>query len=160
MRQCCCAICEANRMLSLFTGKSNSQTSGDEGIVMSNSNSQTFLATTDSNHVKVESQTPNVKKRHRRMKSSGVKNNEYDGKRNVVVVSRVSQFFAYIKSHRHTQIPMRWSFTLFRWTTNSGISRRPVRRKETIGWLWSRKKSSNRFRATNPVKRSHNHPVN
>lgn len=49
---------------------------------MSNSNSQTFLAT-DSNHGngKVESQTPNVKKRHRRMKSSGVKNNEYDGKK-------------------------------------------------------------------------------
>ena len=55
-------------------GKSNSQTSGDEGIVMSNSNSQTFLAC-DSNHSnKVESQTPNVKKRHRRMKSSGIKN--------------------------------------------------------------------------------------
>lgn len=46
---------------------------------MSNSNSQTFLAT-DSNQSKVESQTPNVKKRHRRMKSSGVKNNELDGK--------------------------------------------------------------------------------
>ncbi|XP_037038824.1 centaurin-gamma-1A isoform X3 [Bradysia coprophila] len=58
-------------------GKPNSQTSGDEGIVMSNSNSQTFLAT-DSNQSKVESQTPNVKKRHRRMKSSGVKNNELD----------------------------------------------------------------------------------
>ncbi|KAJ6647485.1 Centaurin-gamma-1A, partial [Pseudolycoriella hygida] len=58
-------------------GKSNSQTSGDEGIVMSNSNSQTFLAS-DSNHGKTESQTPNVKKRHRRMKSSGVKNNECD----------------------------------------------------------------------------------
>lgn len=50
---------------------------------MSNSNSQTFLGT-DSNHGKAESQTPNVKKRHRRMKSSGVKNNEYDGKRNVL----------------------------------------------------------------------------
>lgn len=49
---------------------------------MSNSNSQTFLAACDiGNHSsKVESQTPNVKKRHRRMKSSGVKNNEYDGK--------------------------------------------------------------------------------
>lgn len=48
---------------------------------MSNSNSQTFLAACDSgNHSnKIESQTPNVKKRHRRMKSSGVKNNEYDG---------------------------------------------------------------------------------
>lgn len=62
-------------------GKSNSQTSGDEGIVMSNSNSQTFL-TSDNNHSKNDSQTSssNVKKRHRRMKSSGVKNNEFDGK--------------------------------------------------------------------------------
>lgn len=68
---------------SFFLGKSNSQTSGDEGIVMSNSNSQTFLACDSSGNQgnnKVESQTPNVKKRHRRMKSSGVKNNEYDGK--------------------------------------------------------------------------------
>lgn len=72
---------ESVRHVKLFSvsGKSNSQTSGDEGIVMSNSNSQTFL-TTDSNPGKVESQTPNVKKRHRRMKSSGVKNNEYDGR--------------------------------------------------------------------------------
>ena len=58
--------------------KSNSQTSGDEGIAMSNSNSQNFLPS-DSNNQKIEAQTPNVKKRHRRMKSSGVKNNEYDG---------------------------------------------------------------------------------
>lgn len=58
-------------------GKQNSQTSGDEGIAMSNSNSQTFLAS-DSNNKLIETQTPNVKKRHRRMKSSGVKNNEYD----------------------------------------------------------------------------------
>lgn len=57
--------------------KQNSQTSGDEGIAMSNSNSQTFLAS-DSNSKLIEAQTPNVKKRHRRMKSSGVKNNEYD----------------------------------------------------------------------------------
>lgn len=58
-------------------GKSNSQTSGDEGIVMSNSNSQNFQPS-DNNHSKMESQS-NVKKRHRRMKSSGVKNNELDG---------------------------------------------------------------------------------
>ncbi|XP_055372148.1 centaurin-gamma-1A [Condylostylus longicornis] len=70
--------------------KSNSSqhTSGDEGIAMSNSNSQTFIPS-DSNQQqqqqlqqqqqnKIESQTPNVKKRHRRMKSSGVKNNEID----------------------------------------------------------------------------------
>uniref|UniRef100_A0A240PNT9 Centaurin-gamma-1A n=1 Tax=Anopheles atroparvus TaxID=41427 RepID=A0A240PNT9_ANOAO len=64
--------------------KSNSQTSGDEGIVISNSNSQSFLGS-DSNTVgggagsKIDAQTPNVKKRHRRMKSSGVgKNSEYD----------------------------------------------------------------------------------
>lgn len=90
--------------------KSNSsqQTSGDEGIAMSNSNSQTFIAggagagagagaaaaangTNSSNlletHLlnlnaaannKLEAQTPNVKKRHRRMKSSSVKANELD----------------------------------------------------------------------------------
>ncbi|EDV31987.1 uncharacterized protein Dana_GF14267, isoform A [Drosophila ananassae] len=61
--------------------KSNSsqQTSGDEGIAMSNSNSQTFnpgeAAATAG---KLEAQTPNVKKRHRRMKSSSVKANEAD----------------------------------------------------------------------------------
>ncbi|XP_044742193.1 centaurin-gamma-1A [Chrysoperla carnea] len=44
--------------------------SGDEGMVVSNSNS--FL----NGETKME--TPNVKKRHRRMKSSGVKNSEYD----------------------------------------------------------------------------------
>uniref|UniRef100_A0A182NF28 Small monomeric GTPase n=1 Tax=Anopheles dirus TaxID=7168 RepID=A0A182NF28_9DIPT len=66
--------------------KSNSQTSGDEGIVISSSNSQSFLGS-DGNNVaggggggnKIDAQTPNVKKRHRRMKSSGVgKNSEYD----------------------------------------------------------------------------------
>ncbi|XP_055634991.1 centaurin-gamma-1A isoform X2 [Toxorhynchites rutilus septentrionalis] len=58
--------------------KSNSQTSGDEGIVISNSNSQSFIGS-DGNASKLDAQTPNVKKRHRRMKSSGVgKNNEYD----------------------------------------------------------------------------------
>nr|XP_016938325.1 centaurin-gamma-1A isoform X2 [Drosophila suzukii] len=58
--------------------KSNSsqQTSGDEGIAMSNSNSQTFIAGETAN--KLEAQTPNVKKRHRRMKSSSVKANEAD----------------------------------------------------------------------------------
>lgn len=64
-------------------GKSNCQTSGDEGIVMSNSNSQTFLCA-ENNQSKNDSQTSmsssSVKKRHRRMKSSGVKNNEVDGK--------------------------------------------------------------------------------
>uniref|UniRef100_T1PE07 Putative GTPase activating protein for Arf n=1 Tax=Musca domestica TaxID=7370 RepID=T1PE07_MUSDO len=70
--------------------KSNSsqQTSGDEGIAMSNSNSQTFLAVPGENSQrellavnasnKLEAQTPNVKKRHRRMKSSSVKSNEID----------------------------------------------------------------------------------
>ncbi|XP_055904597.1 centaurin-gamma-1A isoform X2 [Eupeodes corollae] len=67
-------------------GKSNSsqQTSGDEGIAMSNSNSQTFIASDTCNQQmlvganKLDAQTPNVKKRHRRMKSSGVKNQEVD----------------------------------------------------------------------------------
>ncbi|KAH8410202.1 hypothetical protein KR009_008121 [Drosophila setifemur] len=61
--------------------KSNSsqQTSGDEGIAMSNSNSQTFIAgEAAATASKLEAQTPNVKKRHRRMKSSSVKANEAD----------------------------------------------------------------------------------
>ncbi|EAA14733.4 AGAP009160-PA [Anopheles gambiae str. PEST] len=61
--------------------KSNSQTSGDEGIVISSSNSQSFLGDSSSAAAgsKIDAQTPNVKKRHRRMKSSGVgKNSEYD----------------------------------------------------------------------------------
>ncbi|XP_020810702.1 centaurin-gamma-1A isoform X1 [Drosophila serrata] len=62
--------------------KSNSsqQTSGDEGIAMSNSNSQTFIAgeATATATNKLEAQTPNVKKRHRRMKSSSVKATEAD----------------------------------------------------------------------------------
>ncbi|XP_058060428.1 centaurin-gamma-1A isoform X1 [Anopheles bellator] len=59
--------------------KSNSQTSGDEGIVISNSNSQSFLGSDSTAGSKIDAQTPNVKKRHRRMKSSGVgKNSEYD----------------------------------------------------------------------------------
>jgi len=60
--------------------KSNSsqQTSGDEGIAMSNSNSQTFIAGEMPASSKLEAQTPNVKKRHRRMKSSSVKANEAD----------------------------------------------------------------------------------
>lgn len=64
--------------------KSNSsqQTSGDEGIAMSNSNSQTFIAgestATATATSKLEAQTPNVKKRHRRMKSSSVKATEAD----------------------------------------------------------------------------------
>ncbi|XP_034472485.1 centaurin-gamma-1A isoform X2 [Drosophila innubila] len=60
--------------------KSNSsqQTSGDEGIAMSNSNSQTFIAGEMPASGKLEAQTPNVKKRHRRMKSSSVKANEAD----------------------------------------------------------------------------------
>lgn len=66
-------------------GKTNSHTSGDEGVVLSNSNSQTFLANESANNSKHnESQSStssnsNVKKRHRRMKSSGVKN-DVDGK--------------------------------------------------------------------------------
>nr|XP_023016995.1 centaurin-gamma-1A [Leptinotarsa decemlineata] len=51
------------------------QASGDEGMVLSSSNS--FL-----NGEIAKTETPNVKKRHRRVKSSGVKNSEYDGKNN------------------------------------------------------------------------------
>lgn len=58
-------------------GKANSQGSGDESGIQSNSNSQNLGS--DSNS-KIDSQTPNVKKRHRRMKSSGVKSNDIEGK--------------------------------------------------------------------------------
>lgn len=56
-------------------GKPSSQTSGDEGIALSNSNSQSFIGSDNSNK---DGQTPSVKKRHRRMKSSGVKNDGDD----------------------------------------------------------------------------------
>ncbi|KRT82486.1 Pleckstrin homology domain containing protein [Oryctes borbonicus] len=51
-------------------GTKYAQVSGDEGMALSNSNS--FL------NGDMKTETPNVKKRHRRMKSSGVKNAEYD----------------------------------------------------------------------------------
>lgn len=62
----------------------NSHTSGDEGVVLSNSNSQTYLASENINNIGKlnESQSSGnstVKKRHRRIKSTGVKN-ELDGK--------------------------------------------------------------------------------
>lgn len=59
--------------------QSTSHTSGDEGVVLSHSNSQTFLTNENTNiskHNEIQSST--VKKRHRRVKSSGVKN-ELDG---------------------------------------------------------------------------------
>lgn len=71
-------------------GKSNSQTSGDEGIVLSISNSQNFQPSDSKN----ESQS-NVKKRHRRMKSSGVKNSELDGKCCIYFQSNLRKFYLY-----------------------------------------------------------------
>lgn len=56
--------------------KANSQGSGDESGIHSNSNSQNLGS--DSNS-KIDTQTPNVKKRHRRMKSSGIKSNDIEG---------------------------------------------------------------------------------
>lgn len=53
-------------------GTKYAQVSGDESSVLTNSNS--FL------NGDMKTETPNVKKRHRRMKSSGVKNSDYDGK--------------------------------------------------------------------------------
>lgn len=53
-----------------------SQTSGDEGIALSNSNSQSFIGSSDNSNK--DGQTPSVRKRHRRMKSSGVKNDGDD----------------------------------------------------------------------------------
>lgn len=76
------------------TGKTNNHTSGDEGVVLSNSNSQTFLANdsvNNSKHSDIQPSTSsntNVKKRHRRMKSGGVKN-EMDGN-----FSLISVFFS------------------------------------------------------------------
>lgn len=57
------------------SGRAPSSVSGDEsGIALSNSNSQSFPLN-DANGKNNDSQTPNVtKKRHRRMKSSGQKN--------------------------------------------------------------------------------------
>ncbi|XP_031632151.1 centaurin-gamma-1A [Contarinia nasturtii] len=64
-------------------GKTNSHThSGDEGVVLSNSNSQTFLSIENANNSKhnesQSSNSSNTKKRHRRMKSSGLKSGEVD----------------------------------------------------------------------------------
>jgi Arf-GAP with GTPase, ANK repeat and PH domain-containing protein 1/3/4/5/6/9/11 len=53
-------------------GKGSSQSGDESGIALSNSNSQSFIGSDGNN--KNDSQTPNVKKRHRRMKSSGLKN--------------------------------------------------------------------------------------
>lgn len=57
-------------------GKASSHGSGDESGIHSNSNSQNLGS--DSNS-KIDAQTPNVKKRHRRMKSSGIKSNDIEG---------------------------------------------------------------------------------
>ncbi|XP_018331989.1 centaurin-gamma-1A isoform X2 [Agrilus planipennis] len=56
------------------------QASGDEGMVLSSSNS--FL-----NAENLKTETPNVKKRHRRMKSSGMKNSEVDDGYEFYIVS-------------------------------------------------------------------------
>ncbi|KAL7044026.1 hypothetical protein ACKWTF_001746 [Chironomus riparius] len=56
-------------------GKASSQSGDESGIALSNSNSQNLGS--DSNN-KIDAQTPNVKKRHRRMKSSGIKNNDIE----------------------------------------------------------------------------------
>lgn len=69
--------CADKVFLSAYDGVKDSnskygQISGDEGVALSSSNS--FL-----NGDGLKSETPNVKKRHRRMKSSGVKNSEIDG---------------------------------------------------------------------------------
>jgi Arf-GAP with GTPase, ANK repeat and PH domain-containing protein 1/3/4/5/6/9/11 len=64
-------------------GKASSQSGDESGIALSNSNSQSFIGSDGNN--KMETQTPNVKKRHRRMKSSGVKNDpegEFDDTEN------------------------------------------------------------------------------
>lgn len=74
-------------------GKANNHTSGDEGIVLSTSNSQTFLVgennLNNSNKMNESqsssSSTNNVKKRHRRMKSNNVKNNDGEGTHHTII---------------------------------------------------------------------------
>lgn len=78
--------CNEKVFLSAYDGGKDSkygQISGDEGLALSSSNS--FL-----NGDGLKTETPNVKKRHRRMKSSGVKNSEIDGT-NQWVESNVSK---------------------------------------------------------------------
>lgn len=82
-----------------------SQASGDEGMVLSNSS--TFL-----NGEGLKTETPNVKKRHRRMKSSGVKNSEVDGKspKHIVSFSSVSNDSLLLRLYK-LQIQMAMSST-------------------------------------------------
>lgn len=140
-------------------GKSNSQTSGDEGIVMSNSNSQTFLCA-ENNQSKNDSQTSmsssSVKKRHRRMKSSGVKNNEVDGKcsatTETIRIKTSCEFLFYLFI---PQTLMRMNFISYRWRASSGISKRPVRRNVMNGSRSSNKRYSNRCRPISRRNRGH-----
>lgn len=76
------------------TAKAHNHTSGDEGIVLSTSNSQTFLVgennINNSNKMNESqsssSSTNNVKKRHRRMKSNNVKNNDGEGTLHTIII--------------------------------------------------------------------------
>lgn len=70
-------------------GKASSQSGDESGIALSNSNSQNLGS--DSNN-KIDAQTPNVKKRHRRMKSSGIKNNDTEGNSHIYIKKGISLF--------------------------------------------------------------------
>lgn len=119
--------------------KNSQQASSDEGMVLSNSNS--FL----NGDSKME--TPNVKKRHRRMKSSGLKNSEYDG------IYFLLNFFNKIKNWNiiffikkyifpnkflfflnFLQMLMVTNFTLCPWTTNNGTLKPPTLKREMNGF--------------------------
>lgn len=117
---------------------------------MSNSNSQNFQPS-DSNHSKTESQS-NVKKRHRRMKSSGVKNSEFDGKLTVLTIgahayllNRILFLHILILNRKLSsiQMPMHMNSILFRWKVNNGILKRPIRRNGTNGLMLLNKKYLN-----------------
>lgn len=121
-------------------GKASSQSGDESGIALSNSNSQSFIGSDGNN--KIESlQTPNVKKRHRRMKSSGVKNDN-EGK-----LMSDSQKFSFNKLFAR-QIPMASSSTSCHSTTSNGILRLPIPKNATSGSSSSSRKSSSLCRAT------------
>lgn len=121
-------------------GKASSQSGDESGIALSNSNSQSFIGSDGNN--KIDSQTPNVKKRHRRMKSSGVKNDP-EG----VLIITVNKLLSLIVEMSF-QILTDSNSTLFLWITNNGTLRLRTQRNGTNGCSSSSRKSSSRFRAT------------
>lgn len=96
-----------------------------------------------------KTETPNVKKRHRRVKSSGVKNSEYDGE--------FCHFYASLHSSplllNVFQMLKASNSTLFPSKANNGISTLPRWKNETNGWPLSSSKSSTLFSSTSRQRR-------